>query len=154
YHSKSNSIYLIGGCNISRQSVETVERYDIENDQFHTLAPLPVPSYSSGICLDEDNGQIYIFGGFNSETNQCLSIVQRYNINSNQWEVLSNQSSLLPKPMTMSGNSTIFDYNNDSVLLLGGNNPLTKESIDQIFLFNLKTLTWNLNHKIPTYLNQ
>eukprot|EP01132_Coremiostelium_polycephalum_P001378 gene1378-1741_t len=143
YNDNSNSIYLIGGCNISRQSVDIFERYDIEEDRCYELPPLLTPMYNGGAVYDYVNGFIYVFGGFNSQKNECLNRVERFNIQQNKWEYVEP---CMPVRMTIT-NSCFFD-GNQSVYIVGGYNPSTKEYIDTVFKFNLTTFEWE---SLPNY---
>ncbi|KAF2069655.1 hypothetical protein CYY_009031 [Polysphondylium violaceum] len=146
YESKSNSIYLVGGCNISRQSVNNFERYDVEQDKFYALEPLPMALYSTGSVLDEKNGHIYVFGGFNSQSNQCVSHVYRYDIKHNQWQKLDAE---IPKQITIS-NSCLYD-NDQFIYIVGGYHCVTKEFTENVYRFNIKSLEFDTT--IPPYLH-
>ncbi|KAM9954458.1 hypothetical protein ACTFIW_004000 [Dictyostelium discoideum] len=178
YKEDNNSIYLIGGCNITRQSVDTLERYDIDNDSFTTLSPLPVSCYGAGVFYDDQEHYIYVLGGYNSKENKCLSIIQRYDLLDNSWSVLTDdhddhdddddggdsgsggsggglQNLLLPKPMMINGNSIIFDSSKRIVHILGGYNNVTKESIDDIYTLDISNiLDENLSNKINWEVNK
>ncbi|KAK5576974.1 hypothetical protein RB653_001911 [Dictyostelium firmibasis] len=162
YKEDNNSIYLVGGCNITRQSVDTLERYDIDNDRFYQLSTLPIGCYSAGVFLDEQEHYIYVFGGYNSKENKCLSVIQRYDLLENSWSVITNDNPnlLMPKPMMINGNSIIFDSSKRTVYILGGYNNVTKESIDDTYSLDISNIlepdsnkiTWQIN-KIGQYKN-
>ncbi|KYQ89773.1 Kelch repeat-containing protein [Tieghemostelium lacteum] len=161
-------IYLIGGCNVSRQSRSTFERYDIEEDRFYEMPPLLNSMYSGGAVLDQENGYIYVVGGFSSVSNECLSRVERFSFQRNQWELLSSSSSLsddttnpqpqsdtfstsdLPVKMTIC-NSIFLDDKNQNIYVIGGYNQNTKEYYDRIFKFSLITFKWDTQSTVPPY---
>ncbi|KAN0018461.1 hypothetical protein ACTFIU_011079 [Dictyostelium citrinum] len=158
YKEDNNSIYLVGGCNITRQSVDTLERYDIDNDRFIPLSPLPVSCYGAGVFFDDQEHYIYVLGGYNSKENKCLSIIQRYDLLENSWSVLTDdvnhQNLLLPKPMMINGNSIIFDPSKRIIHILGGYNNVTKESIDDIYTLDISNiLDDNHSNKINWQVN-
>ncbi|KAN0044966.1 hypothetical protein ACTA71_006493 [Dictyostelium dimigraforme] len=157
YREDNNSIYLIGGCDITRQSVGTLECYDIDNDKFHQLSHLPVSCYGAGVFFDDQDHYIYVLGGYNSLENICLSIIQRYDLLENSWSILSDgdhQNLLLPKPMMINGNSIIFDSSKRTIHILGGYNNVTKESIDDIYTLDISNiLDDDLSNKINWQIN-
>ncbi|EGG18529.1 Kelch repeat-containing protein [Cavenderia fasciculata] len=139
YDATTNSIYTIGGCNISGSSVNTFDRFDIDENRWVELSPLNHEMYSGGAIIDNNNGYIYVFGGFNSQNNETLNRVERYSIEHNKWEVVEPP---IPQRMTFT-NSTFFDGDH-YVYLVGGHSPATKENISTVYRFNTITFEWDI----------
>ncbi|GAM20393.1 hypothetical protein SAMD00019534_035680 [Acytostelium subglobosum LB1] len=138
YDQHSNKIYAIGGCNMSGESVCSVDRYDVETDSWQEMAPLQTGAYSAGAAIDSENGYIYVFGGFSSQQNKCLNRIERYSIEHNKWDTLDI---VMPTAMILT-NACFFDGSHH-VYLVGGTNPTTKESFSNLYQFDIVTFRWD-----------
>src|SRR5918999_5426286 len=59
-----DNIYVIGGLDKSGNVLDTVEVYNIKNDSWKTVAPLPQPLHHT--TASNFDGKIYVIGGFRS----------------------------------------------------------------------------------------
>jgi len=59
-----DNIYVIGGLDKSGKVLDTVEVYNIKNDTWKTVAPLPQPLHHT--AASSLNGKIYVIGGSSS----------------------------------------------------------------------------------------
>jgi N-acetylneuraminic acid mutarotase len=57
-----DNIYVIGGLDKSGNVLDTVEVYNIKNDSWNTVAPLPQPLHHT--TASNFDGKIYLIGGF------------------------------------------------------------------------------------------
>ena len=57
-----NDIYVIGGFDKSGNVLDTVEVYNINNDSWKTVSPLPQPLHHT--AASSSNGKIYVIGGY------------------------------------------------------------------------------------------
>lgn len=78
----------MGGFDGSRQ-LDSVERYDTENQTWDTVAPIKIAR--SALSLTVLDGKLWAMGGFDG--NSFLSIVELYDPASNKWEESTSLSS-------------------------------------------------------------
>lgn len=73
-------IYAIGGT-CAFESLKSVERYNIQQNEWHHVTDLNRSSTDPGVGVL--NKKIYVIGGFNNHTTSTL--VQVYNSETNAW---------------------------------------------------------------------
>lgn len=82
-----NALYAIGGSSgtapCSGAPLATVERYDIDSQQWTTVAPLPSPR--SDLAAAAHGGKIYVFGGCTGSTAAVTNAVDVYDPVSDTW---------------------------------------------------------------------
>lgn len=76
----SGRIFVIGGRNNPRNSIESVERYDPSTDEWKRMAPLH--HKRQGAVASALNGFIYVFGAKNTESRQSI---ERYDQHEDSW---------------------------------------------------------------------
>ncbi len=141
--SVDGKIYIIGGATtapwLQPQIPPFVENevYDIENDSWSEMAPLPIGvarGFSSVV-----NGKIYIFG----ETSQASLIVQIFDPKTNQWNRGSNPPTSVER--------FSFSLSDNKVFLMGGSDnytyPTTVYNLVQIY--DPKTDSWSQGAPMP-----
>jgi N-acetylneuraminic acid mutarotase len=80
----AGSIYVFGGGGIG--VVSTTYRFDIEANEWATLAPMPEAKFRSSVC--EVDGLIYVMGGEGGRQGN-LNSVYRFNPVANSWSVVA-----------------------------------------------------------------
>lgn len=109
-----DKIYVIGGSEcieaIPLSSVGTNEVLNTTTHTWTTVAPMPTPRSDHAAC--SYNGKIYIFGGYNSYSENTLNTVEVYDPATDTWEQKSDM------PMERSGFAA-FVYN-DKIYTIGG----------------------------------
>ena len=84
-------VYVPGGQAADGKPIAALEVYDLRQDQWDTLAPLPVPLSRYGLAAYE--GNLYLVGGWDGET--YSSAVYRYDPETDAW----SERSPLPGPL-------------------------------------------------------
>lgn len=86
------AIYVIGGFDDRGRGTTVVERYDVDEDRWTTLAALPNALQHVGAAAAE--GQVYSIGGFVGSTFVPTEEVYRYDPDLDEWSALAP----LPEP--------------------------------------------------------
>ncbi len=87
-YSERGLIYVIGG-NDAKSFYTTCEQYDIQNDTWSRLADLNVARDSAASCII-NNKYIYVFSGRTKfEKKEITDTIEMYNIDLNQWRMVS-----------------------------------------------------------------
>lgn len=81
FHRLNQYIYVVGGFDGSRQ-LASVERYDTENEVWHSLNPIKISR--SALSLTVLDGKLYAMGGFDGQS--FLSLVEVYDPVQDKWE--------------------------------------------------------------------
>lgn len=84
-------VYLPGGQAADGRPIAALEVYDLRQDQWNSLAPLPLAL--SQYCLAAYEGNLYLFGGWDGEA--YSSAVYRYDPETDAW----SERSSLPGPL-------------------------------------------------------
>jgi len=92
-------VYVPGGQAVDGKPIAALEVYDLRQDQWDTLAPLPVAL--SRYCLAAYEGNLYLFGGWDGET--YSSAVYRYDPETDAW----SERSPLPSPLSRCGTAAL-----------------------------------------------
>lgn len=101
-------LYLVGGWNIvkgTRQTVDTIDVYDLEMQCWSILTKNPNPKFQAGIT--NVGNRIYIVGGYSADDiyRQMASSIECYDIEENEWYSLSP---FYPKNIWMHSLATIY----------------------------------------------
>ncbi|XP_075036786.1 kelch-like protein 23 isoform X2 [Mixophyes fleayi] len=89
--SLQNKLYLVGG------QTTTTDCYDLENNEWVELSPTMERRMECGAIVM--NGFIYITGGYSWSKGTYLQSIEKYNPESDKWELVGN----LPSPMRSHG---------------------------------------------------
>lgn len=140
----SDSIYLFGGWNGVR--LGDFWKYDIGLNTWAELTPTgnkPVARDRAAITVDSSNGQIYLFGGYDSNLKYSNSLYS-YNTGSDAWSmvsVLEGQS-----PAKREGSELYYEPDTHCLFVSGGRgesnqyyNDLHKFDIDNQLWFQMNT---------------
>eukprot|EP01084_Bolivina_argentea_P287983 494201_1 len=85
------------------------------------------------------NNNLFVFGGYDIDTNQCLDRVYQYNINANSWNKLHIK---LPKPLDSFGCTAVI---NGKYALLFGGFSAGYAVCDDIYVFSMLTKTFSIS---------
>lgn len=133
---KNEEIFVIGG----KENV-TCEVFSIKSNKWKKLKNLPAERYGCSVICEENQKQLYLFGGLNNSTNTVNFSLLKYNLKTNlDWETLivSLNSNLLQR--TFCG--TIKTQNN-TVVLIGGSTAVHSET-DDIIEYNIVSKSANI----------
>jgi Kelch motif len=142
-------IYAIGGRTGSAPNgygkMNVVERYDIYNNAWTTVAPLPAAR--SDMAAAVVGGKIYIFGGFDAAGN-VLNTVDVYNPVTNTWTI-----GLTPMP-TPRGSMYAVAKKGGTVYVIGGWNgvyPFNTSVGSKVEAYKVASNTWTTGYtSMPT----
>ncbi|XP_054267106.1 kelch-like protein 26 isoform X2 [Macrosteles quadrilineatus] len=86
----NGSLYVCGGWyedldTGNRVLVDTIDRYDVHNDTWHTITHVPTPRYHAGIVTVKN--LIYFIGGFHSDAmfDRATAAIECYDLDLNFW---------------------------------------------------------------------
>ena len=85
---KDGKIYVIGGANREKESLDTVEVFDPKTGTWETLPPLPTPRRNLATVTGRD-GKIYALGGENVTADgklNVLDVVEVYDPVTKKWD--------------------------------------------------------------------
>lgn len=109
-------------------------RYDIAQNQWQTLAPLP-QGVGYAVLARDSHGDIVLLGGVtDTEQTNGTTNIYRYSIASNTWT--QGQTAA---PQAFNGASSC-DLGNGKVIVLGGWDPVQKVVLENAWLIDLDTL--------------
>jgi hypothetical protein len=143
---KGEHLICIGGQNSLK-----CEIFTFATMKWKDLPDLPEERYKSILAPDETNSCIYLFGGYNSNSNKIHSSVLKLNLrNGPRWETIvvsSNQAMMLTKI-----ESGICRVNKNTIMIVGGSTNEQEETEDIVeCCFNDKkgtTTSLNISNKL------
>ncbi len=109
-------------------------RYDIAQDQWTILAPLPVGVGYAVIASDRRGGILLMGGTLDTEETQGITDIYSYSIASNAWT-----KEQMPAPQAFNGAASC-DLGNGKLVVVGGYDPARKITLDNSWLIDLNTL--------------
>ncbi|XP_071944391.1 kelch-like protein 26 [Antedon mediterranea] len=90
--SVGKKIYVIGGntrdSKNRRVDCRAVECYDTKNEQWSTLARMPIGVSLAGVCVYSKC--VYVIGGYTGKFSDRHSEVQKYDIETDKWKIVCN----------------------------------------------------------------
>ena len=129
-----NDVYVFGGYTDRHKEVryfDTAVKFDTLANKWHLLSPMTHSRSGGQACYAQ--GKIYLFGGLCSRRRVVVSC-EVYDIDTDTYDHLTD----LP--------AMILDFGlvlvGDLVYLIGGMDPLTFETKDTVFVYDLKTHQW------------
>ena len=132
-----NNVYIFGGYTDRHKEVryfDTAVRFDTLSNKWHLLSPMSYSRSGGQACYAQ--GKIYLFGGLCSRRRVVVSC-EVYDIATDQYDHLTD----LP--------AMILDFGlvlvGDLIYLIGGMDPLTFETKDTVFVYDLKKQQWCQN---------
>ena len=118
-------IYVICGKDSSSDVMDTCEKYDVQNDQWHTIASANKKRYAAS-AVGALNGKIYLFGGRTDFHNQMVHEIEEYNVESNEWNIVTLRSgAMLWNPVEV---CACIPIHPNKILIFGGSDVRIKDS--------------------------
>ncbi|XP_068096221.1 influenza virus NS1A-binding protein [Hyperolius riggenbachi] len=124
----NNYIYIIGGAE-SWNCLNSVERYNPENDTWTLVAPMNVARRGAGVAVFE--GKLFVGGGFDGT--RALSCVESYDPVKNEWKMIGSMTS----PRSNAGLVSVGNH----VYAVGGFDG--NEFLNTIEVYNLSINEWS-----------
>jgi hypothetical protein len=129
-HFRSEYILVVGG----KGSLKC-EMFNLRTCKWRNLTDLPEERYGGVLAVDENTNNIFLFGGFNSNSQKIHSSILRLNLKTGlRWDTIvtmTNNAMLLTKC-----NAAVCKVDRSTVLILGGKTN-EQESCDEIIEVNL-----------------
>ena len=138
--SGDDAIYAIGGYDGSKGLTNIVEKFDIFNNTWSYISPLPTPRHSLSIARNNIKKCIYAVGGIGGNQNsspKTLSTVEEYNELSGKWKRIQD----LPSART--GMKAIFNQQKNSLFVLGGKSGIKNGVLKTVESFDSRSGKWN-----------
>ena len=137
-----NFLYRSGGYNDDMCSSTYVFRYSPHFGLWTELAPMSQPRVSHAMCASED--KIFVLGGIehtigeNGDEDRILSTVEVYDVKTNSWEVLTEQ--------TTGSYNQAASYSNNCVYLSGGisADPFDSVPMTAMWCYDIKEEAWSM----------
>jgi uncharacterized protein (TIGR02145 family) len=140
----NDKIYVISGkLTLSNIPTNKVEVYNPMTNEWESAASLNIAR--QGALALEFNGNIYIFGGHNSN-NQHILEIEKYDPSTDTWTIITNMQN--PRSQL---NGVVY---NGKAYLIGGINYSQGKSTDLVESYDLNTGEWSTNYeKMPEIAN-
>ncbi|XP_036298187.1 influenza virus NS1A-binding protein isoform X3 [Pipistrellus kuhlii] len=126
-------LYIIGGAE-SWNCLNTVERYNPENNTWTLIAPMNVARRGAGVAVLD--GKLFVGGGFDGS--HAISCVEMYDPTRNEWKMIGNMTSARSNAGIASVGNTIY-----AVGGFDGN-----EFLNTVEVYNLESNEWSPYTKI------
>ena len=124
-------IYLFGGyTTFDGQVSDTALEYDVANNTWKTLAPMPTARGYAGSVLFPSSDVIWVIGGGNAFSQAGLSVVEAYDLTTDTWMDSGNM------PSGRGGLTAHFTPYYWSVFVFGGSAYTDVPAEETIFLFD------------------
>lgn len=134
--SVDDDLYVFGGYTDRHKEVryfDTAAKFDTLTNQWQILSPMNHSRSGGQACYAQ--GKIYLFGGLCSRRRVIVSC-EVYEIATNTYDHLTDlPAMILDFGLVLIGDSTVY--------LIGGMDPITFETKDTVFIFDLKTGRWD-----------
>lgn len=136
-----DAVFVFGGYTDRCKEVryfDTAAKFDTLTHKWHLLSPM-THSRSGGQACHAD-GKIYLFGGLCSRRRVIVSC-EVYDMATDTYDHLTDlPAMILDFGLVLVGDSTVY--------LLGGIDPITFETKDTVYIYDLKTRKWR--HDFPS----
>ncbi|XP_042685661.1 kelch-like protein 2 isoform X3 [Centrocercus urophasianus] len=133
-------LYAVGGFDGST-GLSSVEVYNLKTNEWFHVAPMNTRRSSVGVGVVGEmhrffsltfTGKLYAVGGYDGASRQCLSSVECYDANTNEWSYVAEMS-------TRRSGAGVGVLNNLLYAVGGHDGPLVRKSVE---VFNPVTCTW------------
>lgn len=131
-----DKFYVFGGYLIS-DSRNTNDLFVLDPEELHWERINPQgfePGPMRGMCLQENKGKMYLFGGHDEDTYSNESFV--YDIGENRWDKVQTKNK--PPPIRTNHTGVLYD---DGLVIWGGVN--TDEYFSTIYYLDLSNLAFS-----------
>lgn len=133
-------VYALGGVNDEGQVLSSTERFDLANDEWVMMAPLPAARVGATAASD-GQGHLFLFGGGTANTATSVSnTAYRYIVATNTWNAVAP----LPAPVR---ESVAVAAPNGKIYLLGG--VANGVASRQVQAYDYALNQWNLEPDLP-----
>jgi|GEM_PF-1764069 len=132
--------FAIGGLGSGNSVLSTVERYNVAQDSWTVMAPLPQSRFAFA-AVDDGAGHIFTFGG--ATTNSASSVsntVYRYTVATNTWDTVASM-------LTSTRDSAAVLASNNRIYVLGGSSG--SGAIATVQSYDPVTNTWRTESDLP-----
>uniref|UniRef100_A0A673TZI9 Influenza virus NS1A binding protein n=1 Tax=Suricata suricatta TaxID=37032 RepID=A0A673TZI9_SURSU len=126
-------LYIIGGAE-SWNCLNTVERYNPENNTWTLIAPMNVARRGAGVAVLD--GKLFVGGGFDGS--HAISCVEMYDPTRNEWKMMGNMTS----PRSNAGITTV----GSTIYAVGGFDG--NEFLNTVEVYNFESNEWSPYTKI------
>ncbi|KAL4222931.1 hypothetical protein ACF0H5_018972 [Mactra antiquata] len=135
----NEKIIVIGGKSVYPRGppLENVEFYDVFNDVWNALAPVPISIYNH--AASATHNAVFVFGG-RDEDDDYLDTVLRYDIQTDSWSLVTTQ---MNKPRAQ---FSAFTYRS-LIYLIGG--VTLHENILSVAVYDPQNNTWSSGKTFP-----
>lgn len=137
----ANDVYVFGGYTDRHKEVryfDTAAKFDTFTQKWHILSPMNHSRSGGQAC--HANGKIYLFGGLCSRRRVVVSC-EVYDIATDTYDHLTDlPSMILDFGVVCVGDATVY--------VIGGMDPITFETKDTVYIYDLKTRKWC--HEFPS----
>jgi hypothetical protein len=118
-------------------------RYDIANNQWKTLLPLPQGVAYAVLAFDAQGSVVLLGGVTDTEQNLGSTGIYRYNIAQNSWR---QESAATPQAFNGAASCTV---GNGQVVVVGGYDPGQNVTLSKTWLVDLRTLNFTALSPLP-----
>jgi len=130
-----HEVFVFGGYTDRHKEVryfDTAAKFDTNSLKWHLLSPMTHGRSGGQAC--HANGKIYLFGGLCSRRRVVVSC-EVYDIATDTYDQLTDlPAMILDFGLVLVGDSTVY--------LIGGMDPITFETKDTVYIYDLKTHKW------------
>jgi N-acetylneuraminic acid mutarotase len=133
-----NNIYVIGGFDKYDNVLDTVEVYNIKNDSWKTVSPLPEPLHHTATA--SSNGKIYVVGGYTNNNWLPSAKLFIYSPKNDTW------TEGPPMPTARGALTAVFI--DEMLYAIGGEGESGTVDINEAY--NSKTNNWISKSSMPT----
>ena len=137
-------LFAVGGYNKTQQALNSVERYDSDEDIWTLMPPMLIKRQWPGAC-QFNNKLLYCFGGYQTNAIECFDIIKK------TWELIE----LTKKHEDWTGYSAcaVIQISPNEILIMGGCNV---KDLDKVFVYNhkAKTLVPKSQMPVPSLFSQ
>ena len=128
-------LFVFGGYTDRHKEVryfDTAAKFDTSSLKWHLLSPMTHCRSGGQAC--HANGKIFLFGGLCSRRRVVVSC-EVYDIATDTYDQLTDlPAMILDFGLVLVGDSTVY--------LIGGMDPITFETKDTVYIYDLKTRKW------------
>jgi N-acetylneuraminic acid mutarotase len=139
------NIYVIGGFDGSGKALDTVEIYNVYNDSWKEIAPLPEPLHHT--IASSHNGKIFVVGGFTSDVGDWVPTNKLfiYDPLKDEWKE--------GKPMPTARGALAATFVKGTLFAIGGQQSSdidSSEILNTNEAYDPTTDTWTAKKSMPT----
>ena len=140
-----NQPYAIGGLGNGNAVLSSVERYNVAQDSWSNVAPLPQGRFAFA-AVDDGAGHIFTFGGATvNNSTSVSSTVYRYTVATNSWQTMAPM-------LTATRDSAAVMGSDGRIYVLGGSSG--NSTLATVQSYDPAANTWRTETNLPAPLSQ